>query len=168
MWYVIQVKTGREEIVRQWLSALADHRLYEDCRIIDYETKKKRSGRWQIERKKAFPGYLFLITEQIEAMRQQLQRIPEFTKVLGTDGEIVPLSQEEERFLQQLAGDGQCVEMSYGIQAGDQVMIESGPLRGMESFVRKINRHKRTAIVEITMFMEKREITLGLEILKKI
>ena len=168
MWYVIQVKTGREELVKQLIESVVKPDLYEDCLIIYYKTKRKRNQEWKIEQKKAFPGYLFMITDNIEAMRQHLGQIPEMTRILGYDGEIVPLSEEETSFIQRLAGGKECIEMSLGIQIGDQIIVSSGPLKGMESTIRKIDRHKRIAIIELKMLGNIREVTVGLEIIRKI
>jgi transcriptional antiterminator NusG len=38
---------------------------------------------------------------------------------------------------------------------------------GFESLIRKIDRHKRIAQLEIDMFGDKRTITVGLEIISK-
>ena len=167
MWYAIQVKTGREEKVKQLLEGIVPQNLFDECLVIYYETKIKRNQEWKIEQKKTFPGYLFLITDKIDVMRQQLGQIPEMTRILGYDGEIVPLSEEETSFIQRLSDGNGCIEMSLGIQVGDQIIVNSGPLKGMESTIRKIDRHKRVAIIELKMLGDIREIIVGLEIISK-
>ena len=51
--------------------------------------------------------------------------------------------------------------------ADDKVVITSGPLMGMERNIKKVNRAKRQAVVELVFMGEKREITHGLRVINK-
>lgn len=81
--------------------------------------------------------------------------------------EIVPLVQEEIDLLMKIGTDKQLVEMSSGIIENDRVQILAGPLMGMEGNIRRIDRHKRTAYLEIEMFGRTVEMKVGLEIIRK-
>ena len=59
------------------------------------------------------------------------------------------------------------VEMSQGIIEHDEVKILSGPLKGMEGIVKRINRHKRTAVIELGLFERVLQVEVGLEITEK-
>ena len=59
------------------------------------------------------------------------------------------------------------VEMSKGYIEGDRIFIESGPLLGKEGIIRKINRHKRIAEVEVSLFEQKIRVKVGLEVVSK-
>ena len=89
------------------------------------------------------------------------------TKLIGTGDEIVPLVQEEIDLLMKIGTDKQLVEMSSGIIENDRVQILAGPLMGMEGNIRRIDRHKRTAYLEIEMFGRTVEMKVGLEIIRK-
>ena len=69
---------------------------------------------------------------------------------------------------QKLGKEEQLVAMSTGIIENDQVRILTGPLQGMEGYIRKINRHKRKAWVSIEMFGRSVDMEVGLEIVKKV
>ena len=75
--------------------------------------------------------------------------------------------QEEVELLMRIGTDKQLVEMSSGIIENDRVRILSGPLMGMEGNIRRIDRHKRIAYLEIEMFGRTVEMKVGLEIIKK-
>ena len=90
------------------------------------------------------------------------------TRLLGTGDEIIPLSQEEVELLLKLGKEEQLVAISTGIIENDQVRILTGPLQGMEGYIRKINRHKRKAWVSIEMFGRSVDMEVGLEIIKKV
>ena len=57
--------------------------------------------------------------------------------------------------------------MSRVFIENDRVIITSGPLKGNEALIKKIDRHKRRAYLEIEMFGRKVEAQVGLEIVKK-
>lgn len=59
------------------------------------------------------------------------------------------------------------VEISSGVIENDRVQILAGPLMGMEGNIRRIDRHKRTAYLEIEMFGRTVEMKVGLEIIRK-
>ena len=89
------------------------------------------------------------------------------TKLIGIGDQILPLVQEEVELLMRIGTDKQLVEMSSGIIENDRVRILSGPLMGMEGNIRRIDRHKRIAYLEIEMFGRTVEMKVGLEIIRK-
>ncbi len=113
------------------------------------------------------PGYVFLIAENQEKLVNGLRKVIGLTKLIGTGDEIVPLVQEEIDLLMKIGTDKQLVEISSGIIENDRVQILAGPLMGMEGNIRRIDRHKRTAYLEIEMFGRTVEMKVGLEIIRK-
>ena len=167
MWYAVQVQTGKEERLKTLIERIAFEKEQAECRLINYETKKKYKGKWHKETKNMFPGYLFVISDNIETVCRGFRYVNEMTKVLKSGDEYLPLSEKEEAFLRHLSNDTDTVPMSYGIGVGDRVIIKSGTLKGYESKIRKIDRHKRKAIIEIEMFGQVRNAEIGLEITEK-
>ena len=117
--------------------------------------------------KTLFPGYVFLISEDKEALFFALKKVVGLTKLVGTGEEVVPLTQEEIRFLMRFGRDDQVVEMSEGIIENQRVIITSGPLQGNEGLIKRIDRHKRKAYLEMEMFGRKIKTQVGLEIVRK-
>lgn len=130
-------------------------------------TEETISGEWHIQERILFPGYVFLIAENPEKLVNGLRKVIGLTKLIGTGDEIVPLVQEEIDLLMKIGTDKQLVEMSSGIIENDRVQILAGPLMGMEGNIRRIDRHKRIAYLEIEMFGRTVEMKVGLEIIRK-
>lgn len=133
-------------------------------------TTNKRNrfrGEWHIQERILFPGYVFLIARNLEILIDNLKQVIGLTRLIGTGDEIVPLSQEEIDLLLRMGSDSQLVEMSSGIIENDRVQVLSGPLKGMEGSIRKIDRHKRMAYLEVEMFGRTVEMKVGLEIVSK-
>ena len=108
-----------------------------------------------------------MITEQPEPLTDELKKVMGLTKLLKTGEEITPLSKEEVALLMKLGNEEQEVEMSTGIIEGDKVRIFAGPLQGMEGLIKKIDRHKRMAYLEVEMFGRTVEMGVGLEIVSR-
>ncbi|MCC8028792.1 MAG: antiterminator LoaP [Lachnospiraceae bacterium] len=168
MYYVVQVHTGDEERCMQECCLRIDKEILRECFIPHYEEKRKINGTWMTQERVLFPGYVFLDTEDIDALYLQLKAVPRMTRLLGVGERIVPLSEEEEAFLMRFGGEAHLVEMSEGIIERSQVRILSGPLMGMEGLIRKIDRHKRKAWLEVELFGRTQRIEVGLEVPMKI
>lgn len=167
MWYVIQVRSGTEEEIQRQCETVIDKEILERAFVPYSEQERKYQGEWHREYKVLFPGYVFLVSKDKAELFYQLKRVIGLTKLLGTGDEIVPLSEDEIRFLTAFGREDQVVEMSEGFIENDRVVITSGPLKGNEGLIRKIDRHKRKAYLEIDMFGRKLKTQVGLEIVRK-
>jgi transcriptional antiterminator NusG len=147
---------------------IIDTTILEKCFIPDYEQQKKIKQKWQTVRRPLFPGYIFLVTGQVEQLFFELKKVRGMTRLLATGEEIVPLTEAEIDFLQSFGGRNHVVAMSTGIIEGSRVIVESGPLQGREGLIKKIDRHKRKAWLEMEMFGRPQRVEVGLEITKKI
>lgn len=166
-WYAVQVRTGKEEDTAVLCRKIIDRKLLYECFIPRYERMKRYLGEWHKEQLPLFPGYLFFATGQIDELHQELKQVPELTKILG-DGTIpVPLKDEEVGLLRQLGGERHVARMSEGYMAGERVVITSGSLKKIQGNIKKIDRHKRLAVVEVEMFGRQLEVKVGLEIVEK-
>ena len=140
MWYVIQVRTGTEEDIQTQCAKLIGSEALERSFIPYSEQMKRYHGQWHKEKKPLFPGYVFLISPDKEQLFLQLKQVIGLTKLLGTGDEIVPLTEEEIRFLLEFGSEEQIVAMSEGIIENDQVLITRGPLKGREGLIKRIDR----------------------------
>ena len=172
MWYVIQVFTGTEEKTAdrcRSVIGIQDEKesVLRKC-FIPYVIRKRRyCGAWHEEKKILFPGYVFLVSDDPGELFLRLKKVPGLTKLLGTGDEIVPLSETDEALLKKLGGEDQIVEGSIGILEQDRIIIMEGPLQGMEGLIKKIDRHKRAAWLEVKLMGMVVETQVGLEIVKK-
>ena len=167
MWYVLQVRTGAEESIRLQCRSNIPEAVLERCFIPYYEEKKRIRGKWTIQKKVLFPGYVFVVTEDLNHLYDSLKTVIGLTKLIGTGKEIVPLTEEEKDFLLGFGGEEQVVKMSEGIIEGTKIIVTQGPLMGKEGYIKKIDRHKRKARLELEMFGRMQEVVVGLEIVEK-
>ena len=114
-----------------------------------------------------FPGYIFIDTDTPEQVYEALKNVPAFTSLLGRDTDsFVPIERSKEELFREMVNDNYEIAMSCGLIEGDKVTITDGPLAGKEAMICKINRHKRTATLNVEMFGDKAGVTVGLEVVE--
>lgn len=166
--YVLHVPGGRERTARDLIVKLLAE-LVEECFVPVGEVMRREGGAWVRTEQLLFPGYVFVTTGAIDCLARRLSELPLYARVIGGDAErFVPLTVEEVAWLTDLTNvETHVVEMSRGVIEGDRVVVWSGPLRGHEGDIRKIDRHKRVAYLDMEMFGRTKTIKVGLEIVSK-
>ena len=130
--------------------------------------QKQFRGQWRTCTATLFPGYLIVVTDRVDELESQLRRVPAFAWVLSNDGGFVPLERDEVAWIDAFTEKGhRTVGVSEGVIEGDRIIVLKGPLVGREGWIRKINRRKRTAYLEIDMFGRTIQTKIGLGIVRK-
>ena len=101
-------------------------------------------------------------------MVNELERISFYKRILKTGDSIAPITKQEEEYLTALISKNQTVGISSGIIINDKVVVKSGPLVGMEGIIKKIDRHKRLAYIDMDFFNRKVTTSVALEIVSKV
>jgi transcriptional antiterminator NusG len=166
------VQTGEEHKACEFLNKLFDKE--ESVAFVpQVEIVIKNSQSIRKELRPMFPGYVFtdsILNERVFVnLAYEYARFSKCVFYLLGDKNInyVKLSEDEKKFLLVFCNDEYIVEDSKGFILGDKVFVTSGPLRGKESVIRKINRHKRRAEIELIWFGQIRHVCVALEIMSK-
>ena len=172
VYYVIQVVSGMEDKVKEQIEVMVEKELYDDCFYPIRHVKKKIRGEWKKLREKLLPGYVFIVSSDIEELYLRLRYVPAFTKLLGKDGgQFVPLPEHEVEWLKKITGSiGSHMEAGLSqifVSEEDVVTILSGPLKDMEGYIKKIDLHRRIAKVEVDFMNQKTLLHLGIEMIEK-
>ena len=81
---------------------------------------------------------------------------------------FTPLDDRDIAFINAFTSpENRTVRMSTGVVEGDDVIILNGPLMGRAGWIKKIDRHKRLAYLEVEMPGRTTTVKLGLEIVAK-
>ena len=174
MYYVVQVKTGKED---KAIKDILEHN--SGSSPIDVfspyrEALRKYKGEVRKVKERCFPGYVFVETDDVNTLFIDLYYTPGFTKLLGREEgtyHFVSLSKEESRMIEILysRNSGRTTEISdIEITEGDTIRILSGPLMDMKGKIKKVNLHKRFVTAEITLFDRVAEVKLGINIITTI
>ena len=115
-----------------------------------------------------FLGYIFIDIDNTQQIYEHLKNVPELTKMLGRDkNEFTPIEAGKEAMFKAMVNDNYEIPLSVGVIEGDKVIVKEGPLSGMEGLIKKIDRHKRVAVLNAQMFEQDVDIKIGLEIIEK-
>jgi transcriptional antiterminator NusG len=141
------------------------------------ETPHRSRGVVHKIHKPLFPGYIFiqtgitpdLIADRLAAALRNIEGNEHIYSILhyGDDKRDVAVREEERLHWERLFDEDFCITGSIGFIVGDTIRITSGALMGLESRIKKINRHKREAVVEMRIMGAVREVTVMLEVVEK-
>jgi len=170
-WYVLFVRTGSEYKVEQFLKVVMDTDLYMPF-IPLYERIFKFPEKTIKKLKPLFPGYVFIESEVsdcefIKTINPIVYASCDIANVLKYSNTQFAIRKSEKQMLMSLCNEDYNIESSRGIIEGDQIHIIDGPLKGMESIVKKIDRHKKQAWIELEFISDKRLVGVALEIIEK-
>lgn len=175
MYYVVQVAPGKENETEKYIMERVPSELYFSCFHPVRHMRKKYHGEWKEVHEKLLPGYVFIRSERIQEVYQKFKQIPALTKLLGWNaGFATALSKNEAEWLEKIV----CINVSDEIKGDvplswveisekDEIRILSGPLKDMAGMVKRIDLHKRIAMVEVEFMGRKVIIHLGIEIIGK-
>ena len=157
MYYVIQVKTGKEQkAIEDILKNKPDDASF-DVFAPYRKTLRKYKGVMKEVTERCFPGYVFVETNDAKRLFFELYWIPGFTKLLGREADtynFVPLDKDESRMIDILysVNNNRITEISnIEVKEGEKIRVLDGPLMGLETQIKKVNLHKRTVTIEYMM-----------------
>ena len=164
-WYVLFVQSGKEEFMAEHCQNELGEALPARFFVPKYQVMMQYAHIWEIRERVLFPGYIFIETDEIIRVQQGLWRIPYYKRMLGRDEEeIHPITVREKQRLCLLMNDDGVIEASYGYKDGERIEIAKGALVGHEAEIQRIDRHKRTATVEMELLGKSVKMNLGLEL----
>ena len=179
MYYVVQVKTGKEEKTISAIKKQLKENLKDKADKIDVfspykETLKKYKDGFRKVMERCFPGYIFVETDDPKELWIQLYFTPEYTKLLGREGYSyiwTPLDEDEARMIDILYSRNHNRVTSISniqIKEGDQIIVLDGPLDGLLGKVKKVNLHKRLVTIGFTICNRPVEAELSINIVTNV
>ena len=128
----------------------------------------KRGGSWKESLAPIFPGYLFIRAEGISPeLFAALRAAPGFLRFLLSNENIVPLERADQEMLSHFLAFGEIVDKSMVTFDEDKrIRVLSGPLKGLEGRIVRVDRRKGRAKVRLEMYEDSFEIDFGFESLE--
>ena len=139
---------------------LAGQGQLEEIISFQYQRLMRYKGEWHLERRTLLPGCIFLHSSKTDGLGNGVVDS-------GAEGSfsLIPC---EVPYVKGMCREENVIGMSKGVIRNGRPVITSGPLKGREGLIRKIDRHKRIADIEIPLAGERRQVTVGLEIYEKV
>jgi transcriptional antiterminator NusG len=151
--YVIQVRSQK---MRQYLNVLKKQLDESNGKILwpRRNLRIRRKGKWINELSPIFPGYLFLETAVITpATYNTCKNIPGFIRFLKDNYHITPLSGRDKEIVMHFLKLGEVVGSSLAtFDENQKVRIISGPLKGLEGRIIKVNKRKKRIKLKLELY----------------
>lgn len=174
-WYALFVETNKEEVVLKYLNHYFDE---SDLKAIIPKRRvpERKEGLIKHVSKKMFPGYVLIYTKINENIYHLLRKIPRCYRLLTagsqydkSDGfNYCRIRDEEIAPIIRLLGEGDTIEYSRVFIVNSKVFVNSGPLKGHEGIIRKIDSRKNRAKISLNFMGTEKTIEVGIEVLSKL
>ena len=161
-WYAVQVFAGKEQ---KALEQIMESKITAEVFLPKRVMMLKKAGSFKRQVKPLFNGYLFLkYSQPLEKITAQdwiksLQKdrlqpivfnILDRVDTLNNQNQMVQsISSEEIQWIFDLTNKNNEIEISRYLKVGSQVQIVSGPMKGQEAKIKKVDPHKKRIKVEI-------------------
>ena len=165
IWYLLPCEKQEEQITLDSCKEYFSDSALRDAFVLTYDGMRRYCGARQKEKKLIFPANVLLESENEEALKKELNQ---YWNASGSKGDVSKINPEEEKLLTALCGSKRNIEMSRGVICNGVMQVTEGPLKGMESRICKVDRHKRLARLWTRREQLVRYIPAGLEIVEKI
>ena len=178
-WYAIFVHTGKEEDFKYRVNQQLG-----PSQVVCYVPKRKiperKNGMMLDIVKTLFPGYVFIQTKMTKKIYYKIKSIPGIINMLNyrNKKDILALSyldNEEDIFknipetemenLLNLINKDEIIDYSNVLLRNNNFSIISGPLKGLEERVKKINKRSKRAKFALDFMGSEKLIDLGIEII---
>lgn len=172
-WYVLSVKCGYEETACEVINKICNKDEYYAFTPRMKLRYKNLDNNIKIY-KPMFQGYIFIKThynpkKSLTELMPVIKLSNNIINLIGKDNlENMCLDTSEKDYILRFCDDKYLLKCSKGIIVGDKIIIDSGPLQGFESNIKKIDRHKRKALIELSFLGDIRKINVPLEIISKV
>lgn len=165
MWCAVHVRNGSEAKTEAFVSRLLPKGLNARCFHLTRSRRKKYGGQWQTIHEDLMPGYVFIDTDQPEAVYRELKQTS-VGSLLFSDREFVTtLEKNESDFMEGIVDeDGEIGLSRVSVSEDGEIRFLSGPLLNVRHLIRKLNLHKRVAEVETRFMGGKHILYFGIEI----
>ncbi|QDX92241.1 antiterminator LoaP [Brevibacillus laterosporus] len=173
-WYALFVETGKENVVEKILTNHFDQHVFR-CLVPKKIVSEKKNGVSYDSIKTLFPGYIFIQTNIISTIYYDLMSIP-MTYYMVNCGKYKndncqtyysEIPEEDMNWILQITDKEGLLSYSDVIIEDRQVQVITGPLQGMEAFIKKIDKRKKRAKIEIELLGEIKTLDVGINILSR-
>ena len=169
-WYVVQVYTGFEDIVKNDLEKRFEEEDAADMlgdiliptgEIVSFFTETSS------KKEKIFPGYLLINMEMTGDTYRIVSLTPRISRFLGGEYPASLSDKEVERIFAQMEGKLSISSEKSPFSVGNEVHVCSGPFSGFVGIIDKVDEDKERLTVMVSIFGRLTPVELGFDQVKK-
>lgn len=167
-YYVVQLLIGKEKLFLKFAE-----NSFEDRNMEFFWLRKelyiKKGGIKQKVVSSIFPGYIFIEADEIAYINTKIIcRFPGFCRFLKSNNNIKPLNLEEKSLISRLKSVGNVAGISrVFFNDNDKIQVVSGPMKGLEGKIIKVDKRKKRAKIELTLYENSFPIDFGFDLIEQ-
>lgn len=166
-WYALFVETSKEDYVHQHLCLNFDKSVLNSI-VPKRRLTERKAGKVHHVLKNLFPGYVLLNTQMNNNIYSKVTSVPRVIKILSSGSCYTRIEEKEIIPILKLVGDEGILDYSKIYLENSRVIVKSGPLKGMEGIINKLDSRKNRAKIVVDFLNTSRLIDVGIEILDRI
>lgn len=168
-YYALQVETSGEGEFIQRVRAAVDTEEY----TFFYPRRAlsiRRRGKTLNVKMPVFPGYVFLSCQgSPNPIRFAIRGVEGFFRFLPDNRKIRPLSDQDLSLLKHFMSFGETADTSMvSFDENDRIVVHSGPLKGYEGYIVKVDKRKRRAKLRLSFCQSSIALDFGFELIEKL
>jgi transcription antitermination factor NusG len=159
-WFALRVRTGCEKTAACILGELGYERF-----LPLYSARRRWSDRVQTVELPLFPGYVFSRFDVND--RLPVLKVSGVIHIVGVGRTPVPVDNTEIAAIQAIISSGLAAQPWPFVRVGDAVVIEEGPLRGIEGIVIEVTKRYRL-VASVTLLQRSVAVEIDREWVRRI
>lgn len=169
-WYVVQVYTGSEEIVKtdilkrieeEGLQDLFGEVVVPTSKVMERFATAEEAN--EDKREKIFPGYLLIHMEMTGDSHRLVSQAPRVSRFLGGISPMALSDREVERIFSQMSGQCAVSSARESYTVGSEVHIASGPFAGFVGIIDNVDEEHERVRIMVSIFGRMTPIELGFD-----
>jgi len=165
--FIIQVQTRKEE---EFLNFDRKKNINTEASLFLPRRKLRirRKGKWIESISPIFPGYIFLKSDSVPYdIYKTIKNFPGFIRFLNNNHNITPLVGTDKAIINHFINFGEIVGKSFVcFDVNKKVQVISGPLKGLEGTIIKVDKRKRRIKVKLHFYKNLYPIDFSFEVVK--
>lgn len=165
-WYVVQVYTGFEDVVKaDLLKRVEENDLRELFGEVIVPTGESNSALLSEKNKKEkiFPGYIIVQMDMTGESYRLVSSVPRVSRFLGGESPM-PLSDTEvDKVFNQMSGKVSLSFEKASFTTGSEIQITDGPFSGFVGIIEKVDDEHERLTVMVSIFGRMTPIELGFD-----
>ncbi len=153
-YYVLLVETGKEILIKKELDEIL---INETVLLPQRELFIKKFGKVKLKTVPLFSGYIFLKVKEITPELLDIVRnIKGIYRILNSNSDMVSLSDKDIKQLGSFLKKGYNATVSTVMfNQDDKIIVTEGPLKEFEGRIVKVDKRKKRAKVQLTLYNNK-------------
>ncbi len=169
-YYTAQVKTLKEEdyirkLEERLLSRIERQRFIFPKKLMPI----RRKGKEIKAMLPLFPGYIFIEADTLDTELFNIMRhTPDFYRFLPDNKDFHHLDGKDLSLIKHFLNFGEIIEESkVHYDENDKIVVDEGPLKGLEGLIIKVDRRKKRARIRVDIAQNSVTLDLAFEVISK-